>query len=130
MRKWKKKQAITFAGVTFTYPSDIASFRLVAPRLPSPAKSPRQVFVAYAYNLYPRADYRRVYTDLAKAFAIDFVFADEKITNLHILQKIADYIRASRFGIYDISGWNPNVALELALAFGLNETAYIAFDPA
>jgi len=97
--------------------------------LPNPARKPRQVFVAYSYKLYPKADYRRVFQDLAKAFQIDFVFADEKITNLHILQKIMGYIRESRFGIYDISGWNPNVTLELGLAFGLTETAYIAIDP-
>src|SRR6185312_10190626 len=30
----------------------------------------------------------------------------------------------------DISGWNPNVTLELGLAYGLNEKAYIAIDPA
>jgi hypothetical protein len=57
------------------------------------------------------------------------VFADEKITNLHILQKIANYIRSSRFGLYDISGWNANVTLELGLAFGLSEKSYIAIDP-
>src|SRR5262249_17268802 len=62
-------------------------------------------------------------------FDVTFVFADEKITTLHILQKIVDYIRSSRFGVYDISGWNPNVTLELGLAFGLNEKAYIALDP-
>ena len=104
------------------------AFSILAPGLPSPSKNPRQVFVAYAYNLYPLADYRRVFRDAAKAFQVEFVFADEKITNLHILQKIANYIRSSRFGIYDISGWNPNVTLELGLAFGLNEKAYIAFD--
>ena len=98
--------------------------------LPQPTKNPRQIFVAYAYTLYPKADYRRVYQELARAFQVQFVFADEKITTLHILQKIADYIRGSRFGIYDISGWNANVTLELGLAFGLNEKAYIAIDPA
>src|SRR5262245_57641252 len=97
--------------------------------LPQPAKDQRQVFVAYSYNLYPRADYRKVYQELGRAFQVKFVFADEKITTLHILQKIADYIRGSRFGIYDISGWNANVTLELGLAFGLNERAYIAIDP-
>jgi hypothetical protein len=105
------------------------AFSILAPGLPSPSKNPRQVFVAYAYTLYPPADYRRVFKEVAKAFHVEFVFADEKITNLHILQKIANYIRSSRFGIYDISGWNPNVTLELGLAFGLNEKAYIAFDP-
>jgi len=102
---------------------------ILAPGLPSPTRNPRQVFVAYSYKLYPKADYRKVFTELAKAFQVDFVFADEKITNLHILQKIANYIRSSRFGIYDISGWNPNVTLELGLAFGLGEKAYIAIDP-
>jgi hypothetical protein len=102
---------------------------ILAPGLPSPTRNPRQVFVAYAYTLYPKADYRKVFTELKKAFNVQFVFADEKITTLHILQKIANYIRASRFGIYDISGWNPNVTLELGLAFGLAEKAYIAIDP-
>ncbi len=102
---------------------------ILAPGLPNPTRKPRQIFVAYSYKLYPKADYRRVYNELAKAFNVDFVFADEKITNLHILQKIANYIRESRFGIYDISGWNPNVTLELGLAFGLGEKSYIAIDP-
>jgi hypothetical protein len=103
---------------------------ILAPGLPNPARKPRQIFVAYSYRLYPRDDYRRVYNDLKKAFQVDFVFADEKITSLHILQKIANYIRESRFGIYDISGWNPNVTLELGLAFGLAEKTFIAIDPA
>jgi predicted nucleotide-binding protein len=102
---------------------------ILAPGLPNPARKPRQVFVAYSYRLYPKADYRKVFEELAKAFQVEFVFADEKITNLHILQKIANYIRESRFGIYDISGWNPNVTLELGLAFGLSEKAFIAIDP-
>ena len=102
---------------------------ILALNLPQPTRNPRQIFVAYSYQLYPKADYRRVFSEISKAFNVDFVFADEKITNLHILQKIADYIRSSRFGIYDISGWNPNVALELGLAFGLSEKAYIAIDP-
>lgn len=102
---------------------------ILAPGLPDPTRSPRQIFVAYSYKLYPKDDYRKVYSELAKAFQVKFIFADEKITNLHILQKIVNYIRSSRFGIYDISGWNPNVTLELGLAFGLNEKAYIAIDP-
>ncbi|MFD7320597.1 hypothetical protein ACFV9D_05820 [Streptomyces sp. NPDC059875] len=95
-----------------------------------PKKVPRQVFVAYSYRLYPQADYRKVYRSLAKAFDIRFIFADEKITTLHILEKIQRYIVESQFGIYDISGWNPNVTLELGLALGLSERAYIAIDPA
>jgi predicted nucleotide-binding protein len=102
---------------------------VVATGLPNPTRNPRQVFVAYPYTIYDKADYRRPFNDLAKAFNVVFVFADEKITTLHILQKIADYIRSSRFGIYDISAWNANVTLELGLAYGLNEKAYIISNP-
>lgn len=109
--------------------TDSFTSSILAPTLPNPTRQPRQVFVAYSYRLYPKADYRKVYKELAQAFNVQFVFADEKITSLHILQKIANYIRTSRFGIYDISGWNANVTLELGLAFGMNERAYIALDP-
>lgn len=110
--------------------TESATSSILAPELPNPTKNSRQIFVAYSYRLYPKADYRKVYKELSEAFTVEFVFADEKITSLHILQKIANYIRSSRFGIYDISGWNANVALELGLAFGLNEKAFIAIDPA
>jgi len=93
-----------------------------------PGAQSRQVFVAYPYAI-PRADYRRPFQVVGKAFNVNFVFADEKISDLHILEKIRGYIRDSVFGVYDITGWNPNVALELGLAFGLGKTAYIAFDP-
>jgi hypothetical protein len=93
------------------------------------AKKDRQVFVAYAYRLYPTPDYRKVYDRVAKNLGLKFVFADEKITDLHILQKIANMILESRFSIFDITGWNPNVTLELGLAYGFKEQAFIAFDP-
>ena len=97
--------------------------------LASLIKSPRQVFVAYSYRLYDKRDYRRCFEEVGKAFKVDFIFADEKISSLHILQKIANYIRESQFGIYDITGWNPNVTLELGLALGMGERVYIALNP-
>jgi hypothetical protein len=89
---------------------------VLATGLPNSVRKPRQIFVAYPYTLYDKADYRKPFAELGKAFDVQFVFADQKITTLHILQKIADYIRSSRFGIYDISGWNANVTLELRRA--------------
>ncbi len=58
---------------------------ILATGIPNPRRDPRLIFVAYSYRLYDRADYRKVYTELEKAFNVKFVFADEKITNLHIL---------------------------------------------
>jgi hypothetical protein len=89
----------------------------------------KQIFVAYAYNLYDQRDYRKVYSSLEKAFGVKFIFADEKITNMHILQKIISYIRGSDFSLFDISSWNPNVTLELGIALSSSEDWYICFNP-
>jgi len=103
--------------------------RFIDVTLPNLARKPRQVFVAYSYRLYDIRDYRRPFLEVGKAFKVDFVFADEKISSLHILQKIANQIKESQFGIYDISGWNPNVTLELGLALGMNERVFVALNP-
>lgn len=97
--------------------------------LSSLAKKPRQVFVAYSYRHYDKRDYRRAFENVGKAFDVKFIFADEKITSLHILQKIANYIRESQFGVYDITAWNPNVTLELGLALGMGERVFISLNP-
>jgi predicted transcriptional regulator len=89
----------------------------------------RQVFVAYSYRLYPKADYRTIYKNIEAVYEVTFIFADEKITNVHILKKIESFIRDSDFSIFDISGWNPNVTLELGFAMALNDSWYIAIDP-
>ena len=94
-----------------------------------PEAQTKQVFVAYAYTLYDKRDYRKVFTSLEKAFGVQFIFADEKITNMHILQKIISYIRGSDFSLFDISAWNPNVTLELGIALAMSNDWYICFNP-
>jgi DNA-binding transcriptional ArsR family regulator len=94
-----------------------------------PSAVNKQIFVAYSYKAYPAADYRRVFNEIAAEYEVSFVFADEKITNMHILQKIISYIRGSDFALFDISGWNPNVTLELGIAMASDEDWYIAFNP-
>jgi len=89
----------------------------------------KQIFVAYAYNLYDQRDYRKVFAALEKAFDVKFIFADEKITNMHILNKIVSYIRGSDFSLFDISAWNPNVTLELGIAYATTQDWYICFNP-
>jgi len=89
----------------------------------------RQVFVAYSYKLYPKNDYRKFYKELEKQYDVGFVFADEIISNMHIMRKIESYIRNSDFCIFDVSGWNPNVTLELGFAMAVNNKWYIALDP-
>jgi hypothetical protein len=90
----------------------------------------REVFVAYPWNLYSnRATYKKAYTKLQKPLAVKFVFAEERISSGHVLEKISEMIEKAAFGIYDVSGWNPNVTLEYGMARGLGAVTFIAFNP-
>lgn len=106
---------------------------MATPKRVNTSKIPatRSIFVAYPYRLYAKnnADYRAVYIEIEKAYKVKFIFADNEITSRHILEKIRGYIQNTAFGIYDISSWNPNVTLELGLAFGVQKEAFIAVDP-
>lgn len=61
-----------------------------------------KIFVAYPYA-FPQEDYRRPFEELAESFNVQFVFADQEITNSHILDKITGMIRDSRFALFDIT---------------------------
>ncbi len=87
------------------------------------------VFVACPYALFPLQDYKNVFTNVRKTFPVEFVFADEQITNVHIMEKITNYILDSDFSLFDVTGWNPNVTLELGIAVGLRRQYYILFNP-
>jgi len=84
---------------------------------PARADDNRQIFVAYPWNLYTnRSTYKKAYTKLEKALSVKFVFAEDKLADVHVLDKVEEMIDASAFGIYDVSKWNPNVTLEYGLA--------------
>lgn len=94
----------------------------------SPTPRSRKIFVAYPYS-FPKTDYRRPFTDLAKVFDVELEYADAKITNRQILGKITDMIMAARFSLFDVTTWNANVALELGIAIGRGRDYYLLFNP-
>ena len=97
----------------------------------SPITQTKQVFVAYPYTLYDKKLYRRAYTRAGEEYGVNFFFADERISNMHILQKIQRQILISDFSIFDVSGWNANVALELGIAYASPSVDwYICYNPA
>jgi len=84
-----------------------------------PTKLPK-VFLACPFD----KDMDRLVTHLNK-LPWKVKIASEKVTSDHLLKKIITDMKASDFAIFDISGWNPNVCLELGLARGLNKQYYI-----
>jgi hypothetical protein len=97
--------------------------------LPSTTQN-RQVFVAYPWGAYTnRETYKRAYTNLEKALAVKFMFAEQRLSDGTIFDKVMKMITECAFGIYDVTAWNPNVTLEYGMARGLRTSAYIAFNP-
>lgn len=72
------------------------------------------VFVAYPYAL---SGYREAIATAGEGL-VRLVYADETITNKHILDKITDLMTESDLCIFDLTEWNQNVALELGIAIG------------
>ena len=89
-----------------------------------------KIFVAHPYKALRIDDYRAALKEVEKDFpGCKFIYADEEITSDYILDKIERMIIESDISLYDLTSWNPNVALELGLAFGLKRTFYILFNP-
>jgi hypothetical protein len=87
------------------------------------------IFVAYPYS-FSSADYRGTFASVEDDFPhVKFLYADEEITNKHILDKIAGMMDDAAFSLFDITTWNPNVALELGIAVGRGLDYYILFSP-
>lgn len=90
----------------------------------------RKVFVAYPWSAYNnREDYKSAFTGLQEELAVEFVFAESRLSERHVLEKIEGMIKEAAFGIYDLTRWNPNVSLEYGYARGLGRQAFIAFNP-
>src|SRR5690606_612831 len=51
--------------------------------------------------------------------------ANDRITSDHLLVKITRDLRECDFAVFDITGWNANVCLELGLAKGIGKEYYI-----
>src|SRR5712675_2066735 len=91
------------------------------------AEKPK-IFVAYPYA-FKKADYRAPFKKVGKEYGVEFVYADQKITAIHILEKITEMMTDAEFSLFDITTWNANVALELGVAMGLSLDYYILFNP-
>ena len=86
----------------------------------------KKIFVAYPYALGD--GYRAALRDRFTDSGIDFLYADDRLANKHILAKIVDMMRESDVSMFDVTGNNPNVMLELGIALGLDEPGFVAIN--
>ena len=84
-------------------------------------------------NVFVGCPYSKEFNYAAFKTALDRIpfrwyYADTHLTTKHLLGILTSYIKAVDYCIFDISTWNPNVALEIGLAQGLGVDYYILLN--
>jgi hypothetical protein len=93
----------------------------------STANDPEEYFVAHEFSRAKMDDLRRAIAKALAGSGLKPYYADNEVREGHIFKdKILPKIRATRFGIYDISNpEKPNVFLELGAAIGMGKRYFI-----
>lgn len=87
---------------------------------------PPSVFVGCPYTPKKRFETLRRTLD---RLPIEFVYADSSIRSQQVMERIRRGITRTDYSLFDITGWNANVTLEVGMAEGLNKDYYILFRP-
>lgn len=85
-----------------------------------------KAFFAYPYNF--GVDYRIELGRVCSALQVDAVFADDVKKADALLPKLQEEIQASHIGFYDITGYNPNVLIELGMSFASGRPTFVLYD--
>lgn len=83
----------------------------------------RSVFVAYPYKL--GQEYRDSLRDRFEGTGVEFRYADDRLENTHVMEKIRRMMSESDVSFFDITGNNPNVMLELGYALGSEQPGFV-----
>jgi hypothetical protein len=76
------------------------------------------VFVGHPFaNRFPVKKFRKIFKELP----FKVIYGNTDLQTEHLLDVIRASVGKADFSIFDLSDWNPNVALELGLAQGLRK---------
>ncbi len=76
------------------------------------------VFIGHPFaGRFPVKKFRKLFKDLP----FQVIYGNTDLQSKHLLTIMKGNIRRADFSIFDLSGWNPNVALELGLAESLKK---------
>src|SRR5271156_616142 len=76
------------------------------------------VFVGHPFaNRFPVKKFRKIFKELP----FKVIYGNTDLQTEHLLDIMRDNVTKADFSIFDLSDWNPNVALELGLTQGLRK---------
>jgi hypothetical protein len=99
--------------------------------LTSPSRDGRlPVFVAYPYDFDP--EYREMLRRIEPQARIEFKRIDDDPSSFHLVDKIHRNLMSCSVAIFDLSDWNPNVALEFGMCVAMvgnrRENVWLVLD--
>lgn len=83
----------------------------------------KTVFVAYPYKI--GESYREALRNRFDGTGIEFRYADERLENAHVMDKILRMMSEADVSFFDVTGCNPNVMLELGYALGAEQPGFV-----
>ncbi len=86
-----------------------------------------KLFIAYPYQ-FNEHGYREALSSEFAGTDVTLTYADERLANDHVLYKIRDMMAEADACMFDISGNNPNVMLELGIALGEDHPGFVAVN--
>lgn len=91
---------------------------VVRPPARKPSVWETQIFVAYPYG-FDSEGYRDLLTRLETEHSIRFRYADDTPSATHLTEKVRERIGSCAVSMFDLSGWNANVAYEFEIFIGM-----------
>jgi hypothetical protein len=86
-----------------------------------------KLFVAYPYKI---DGYREALAATLASENVELVYADEHLADKHVLHKIEDMLGECDLALFDVTGGNPNVTLELGIAIAAPHPYVVAVNHA
>ncbi len=78
-----------------------------------------KVFVGHPFSgRFPAKKFRKIFKELP----FEVIYGNTDVQTKHLLKVMKSSINTADYSIFDLSNWNPNVALELGLAEGLKSS--------
>jgi len=90
--------------------------------------NPHQVFIGMPFRNKFAGIYTHGIAPALEKVELEPWKADEEPSNIDIMCKICEHLQESQYAIINITDWNPNVLLELGLAYGLGKTVVLIKD--
>ncbi|MEQ1709096.1 MAG: hypothetical protein ABL864_12280 [Terricaulis sp.] len=86
-----------------------------------------KVFFAFPFELDRHEDYRLVLQRACSDLGVEAVFGDKIRQSDALIRKMCDAIDECNHSFFDITGFNPNVMIEVGIAFRCQKPIYLLY---